>query len=137
MAPPMADGAQGIWGRQHGHGLARLANAGGLVAAAAASKKGGSMVPLVKHATKKAKIAKPPDATALPAARAAAERLAARNKRIKKVALFSPRSGKPTNDPNSRLHVRATDIKEKMLAHMAVAAKPLGIRVPPARNLWP
>jgi hypothetical protein len=45
--------------------------------------------------------------------------------------------GKPTNDPNSRLHVRATDIKARMLTHMAAAAKPLGIRVPPARNLWP
>jgi hypothetical protein len=45
--------------------------------------------------------------------------------------------GKPTNDPNSRLHVRASAIKAKMLADMAVAAKPLGIRVPPARNLWP
>ena len=45
--------------------------------------------------------------------------------------------GKPTNDPNSHLHVRATDIKTKMLADIAVAAKPLGITVPPARNLWP
>ncbi|KOO31405.1 polycystic kidney disease protein-2 [Chrysochromulina tobinii] len=129
----MADGAQGIWGRQHGHGLARLANAGGLVAAAAASKKGGSMVPLVKHATKKAKIAKPPDATALPAARAAAERLAARNKRIQKVALFSPRSGKPTNDPVLLKRVFQTFDRDGTgavsLAEMAAMLRVLKIRI--------
>jgi hypothetical protein len=45
--------------------------------------------------------------------------------------------GKPTNDPNSRLHVRATEIKARLMAGMAREAKPLGIAVPPARSLWP
>lgn len=95
---PVKEGTHAVWDCGHGKGLARLANAGSLVAAASASKASGSMAPIV-NAAKKKKTGKPPDATALPAAKEAAARLEKRNKKIRGVALFSPRSGKPTNDP--------------------------------------
>jgi hypothetical protein len=45
--------------------------------------------------------------------------------------------GKPTNDPNSPLHVKASAIKERLMADLAAAARPYRISVPPARALWP
>ena len=45
--------------------------------------------------------------------------------------------GRPTNDPSSPLHVQATRTKNALLAALARQGRASGVRVPPARALWP
>ena len=47
------------------------------------------------------------------------------------------RSGRAADDKGWRISLRATDTKAKLLARLAQAGKPHGIRVPSATNFWP